>query len=241
MMLIKWIVNRLIKFISRIILRVDDSELSRIPDHGPLLVVVNHVNSLDAPVMISHLYPKPTTILVKKETWDSPFLAFLFNIWDGIPIDRDSADFEAFNKAQKALLEKKILAVAPEGTRTRDGHLIQAKPGVAMLAIKAGVPILPVVYYGHEDFISNLKRLRRTPMNIRVGEPFHIHLNGNTKNKYLMQEVADEIMIEIAKLLPEEYRGFYSDQVQHKQKFILADGLTGQHIPQSFGKQFSQA
>ena len=240
-MILKWFINHLVKFITRIILRVDDSELKNVPKHGPLLVVVNHVNSLDAPVMISHLFPRPTTSLVKKETWDSPFLAFLFNIWDGIPLDRNIADFTAFGLARKALLDKKILAVAPEGTRTRDGHLIQAKPGIALLAIKAGVSILPVVYYGHEKFVNNLKHLRRTPMKIRVGKPFQIYLNGQSRSKTLMQDVADEIMIEIAKLLPEEYRGYYTGQIDHKQKYILADGLPGQHIPQPFGKQLSQA
>ena len=240
-MFIRWMINRLIKFVTRIILIIDDAEVAKIPEHGPLLVVVNHVNTLDAPVMISHLHPRPTTSLVKKETWDSPFLAFLFNIWDGIPIDRDNADFTAFSLAQKALLEKKILAVAPEGTRTRDGLLIRAKPGIAMLAIKAGVPILPIAYFGHEDFADNLKHLRRTPMKIKVGEPFHIQLNGLAKSKTLMQDVADEIMIEIAKLMPEEYRGYYADYVNHQQKYILTDGLAGQHIAKPLGKQFSQA
>jgi 1-acyl-sn-glycerol-3-phosphate acyltransferase len=240
-MITRWLINHLIKFITNIFLRLDDSELTKVPTHGPLLVVVNHVNSLDAPVMISHMDPRPTTSLVKKETWDSPFLGFLFNIWDGIPLDRENADFAAFSLAQKALLEEKILAVAPEGTRTRDGLLIQAKPGIAMLAIKAGVPILPVAYFGHEDFMENLKHLRRTPMKIRVGEPFHVQLNGHARSKTLMQEVADEIMIEIAKLMPEEYRGYYAGLVNHQPKYILADRLAGQHVPQPLGKQFSQA
>lgn len=222
-MILKWFINHLIKFVSRLVLKIEASELKKIPAKGPLLIVVNHVNSLDAPVMLSQLHPKPTTGLVKKETWDNPFLAFLFNIWEGIPIDREIADFTAFKAAQRALLEEKILAVAPEGTRTRDGHLIQAKPGVAMLAVKANVPILPVVYYGHEVFLNNIKHLRRTPMKIRVGELFHIQLNGHPKDKSLMQAVADEMMIEIAKLLPEEYRGFYADQIQRQPQYLLAD------------------
>lgn len=240
-MIIRWLVNHIIRFLTRILLRIEASELSKIPDHGPLLVVANHVNFLDAPVMMSHLHPIQPASLVKKETWNNPFLAFLFNIWDGIPIDRKIADFTAFDLAYKALENDKILAVAPEGTRTKDGQLIQAKPGIAMLAIKAGVPILPIAYYGHEDFLTCLKRLQRAPMTIKVGAPFSINLNGKAKSKSLMQDVADEIMIEIAKLMPEEYRGYYSDLVDKQQNYILADGLTGKHIPQSFGKQFSQA
>ncbi len=154
----------------------------------------------------------------------------------GIPIDREIADFTAFRAAQEALREGKILAVAPEGTRTRDGHLIQAKPGVAMLAMKAGVPILPIVYYGHEDYSANLKKLKRTPMAIKVGEPFRLELNGHNRGKDILQEVADEIMIEIARLLPEEYRGYYTDKVNDAQEFIAyLSGSAGQHVSQAFG------
>jgi len=187
-------------------------------------------------VIIAHMHPRRTTGLVKKETWDNAFFRFLFNIWDGIPIDREIADFSAFRAAQEALKEGKILAVAPEGTRSWDGRLVQAKPGVAMLAIKAGVPILPIAYFGHEHFSENLKRLRRTPMAIRVGAPFTIQLNGRQREKGILQEVADEIMVEIARLLPVEYRGFYADRLDAAQKFIeRLSPSAGQHVSQAFG------
>jgi 1-acyl-sn-glycerol-3-phosphate acyltransferase len=216
----KWLVNHIIKFLTNILLKIDKSELSKVPHEGPLLVVMNHVNFLDAPIIVTHMHPRRTTGLVKKETWDNAFHRFLFNTWDGIPIDRDIADFTAFREAQKALKDGKLLAVAPEGTRTEDGHLIQAKPGVAMLAVKADVPILPIAYYGHESFSGNLKKLKRTPMFIKVGEPFRIHLNGHVREKGVMQEVADEIMIEIAKLLPESYRGVYADRINQPLEFV---------------------
>lgn len=219
-MILKWLINPIVKALSWILLKIEAGELQKIPMTGPLLLVANHINFLDAPVMISYLHPRPTTGLVKKETWNSPFMAFLFNIWGGIPIDREIADFSAIKSAQQALSDQKILAVLPEGTRTEDGHLVRGKPGVAMLALKADVPILPVAYYGHEGFLSNLKHLRRTPMKIIVGEPFRVHLNGHLKSKDLMQEVADEIMIEIAKLLPEEYRGLYADQIQRQPVYL---------------------
>lgn len=218
--MIKWLVNHVIKIITNILLKIDASELKKVPDKGPLLAVANHVNFLDAPVIISHLHPRPTTGLVKKESWDNPLHRFLFNVWGGIPIDREIADFAAFREAKNALKEGMILAVAPEGTRTKDAHLIRGKSGIAMLAIQCDCPILPFAYFGHENFYENLKRLKRTPMHIRVGEPLVINLQGQSKNKETMQAVADAIMIEIAKLLPEEYRGFYSDKIGEKSGYI---------------------
>ncbi len=126
-MIMRWLVNLIVRFLSNIILKIDKSELHKVPAEGPLLVVVNHVNSLDAPVIISHTYPRPTTGLVKKRPGITRFTVPV-QCLGGIPIDREIADFTAFRAAQEALREGKILAVAPEGTRTRDGHLIQAKP-----------------------------------------------------------------------------------------------------------------
>jgi 1-acyl-sn-glycerol-3-phosphate acyltransferase len=203
-------------------LKIDDKELEKVPRQGPLVVVANHVNFLDAPVLITHLHPRPITGLVKKETWDKPLMAFLFNVWGGIPIDRDIADFTAFRKAKEALKDGKILAVAPEGTRTGDGKLIRGKPGVAMLVSQMDVPILPVAYYGHDNFKENLRKLKRTKMKIRVGEPFTIRLNGHPKNKDTMQAVTDAIMVEIAKLLPEAYRGEYEQVEEFEKGFIEA-------------------
>ena len=169
--MLRWFVNSVIKLIAHTILKIDGKAIKKIPMEGPLLAVANHVNFLDAPVVIALLHPRPTTGLVKKEFWDNALHAFLFNVWGGIPIDRDIADFNAFKAAKEALREGKILAVAPEGTRSRNGRMIWGKPGIAILARQCDVPILPLAYYGHEDFYDNIKKLKRTPMHIRVGEP----------------------------------------------------------------------
>ena len=219
--MVKWLVNNIVKFISHLFLKIDASELEKFPDKGPLLSVANHINFLDAPIIITHLYPRPTTGLVKQETWDNPLFAFLFNVWGGIPIDREIADFKAFKEAKKALDAGKILAVAPEGTRSEDGRMLRGKSGVAMLAVEsADIPILPMAYYGHEHFKDNLKRLKRTRMTIRVGEPFKINLQGAPKNKETLQIVTDSIMVEIAQLLPEAYRGEYTEGAYARGKFI---------------------
>lgn len=215
-----WVVNKIIKCITNLILKIDDAELSKVPKEGPIIAAANHVNFLDAPVLITHLYPRKTTGLVKKETWEKPLLAFLFNLWEGIPIDRDIADFAAFKQAKQALKDKKILAVAPEGTRSEDGQLLRGKPGISILATQTEAPIIPIAYFGHENFIQNIKRLKRTPMNIKVGRPFRLNFSGKTKSKELMQDAADAVMLEIKKLLPEKYHGAYSEISVHDEGLI---------------------
>ena len=234
----KWLVNIPIRFILHLILKLDISELKKIPPTGGFLVVVNHVNFLDVPVVITHLQPKRTTGLIKKETWENPLMAFLFNAWEGIPIDRETADFTAFQKAKDALDANRILAIAPEGTRTEDGCLIRGKPGIAMLAIKTNVPIFPIAYFGHEDFKLNFMKFRRTPMKIHVGKPFKINLRGQLKNKEVMQTVTDSIMLEIAALMPEKYHGYYQSLMPERGKFIdYLDRLAGEQVAEPFRKQ----
>ena len=218
--MLKWFVNTVIKAIAHILLKIDARELKKVPMKGPLLAVANHVNFLDAPVVIVMLHPRPTTGFVKKESWDNPLHAFLFNVWGGIPIDRDIADFSAFRKAKEALNEGKILAVAPEGTRSHDGRMIRGKPGIAILARQCDVPILPLAYYGHEHFVENLKHLKRSPMRIRVGEPFKINWDGKSRDKEPLQAVTDAMMLEVADLLPENYRGVYADIKLDRESYI---------------------
>lgn len=214
------LVNAFIKLLAKIFLKLDTSELYKVPQEGPLIAIGNHINFLEPPIMIAHLHPRKTTGLVKKENWDKPLYKFLFNAWGAIPIDREIADFTAFQEAKEALKDRKILAVAPEGTRTHDGQLIQGKPGIAMLALQTDVPLQAVAFFGHEEFWTNVKRLKRTPMNIRVGKLFQINLQGQRKSKAVLQAVADEMMLELAKLMPEKYWGFYANHDKGNQQFI---------------------
>jgi 1-acyl-sn-glycerol-3-phosphate acyltransferase len=214
------LINTPMKAILRTIMDIDDSEVKKIPMEGPLILATNHINSMDAPVGFTHLHPREMSAFVKIETWDNPVLGALFNVWQGIPIHRGEVDFEAFSKAQQLLKEKKILIVAPEGTRSKDGKLNKGFPGIVLLAMRSGVPILPVVFYGNESFNDNIKRLRRTKMVIRVGEQFRVKFDNERPSKELREEVTDEIMYQIAKLLPAEYHGVYSDMNQASVKHL---------------------
>lgn len=220
MTLLSVLINPPIKAILSTFLKVDSSEVASIPMEGPLIIATNHINSLDAPVGFSHLHPRPLTAFVKTETWDNLFFKFLFTAWDAIPIKRGEVDFTAFRLAEEALAQKKIVIVAPEGTRSKHGRLNQGYPGIALLAIRSGAPILPVVFYGNEN-IKGLRLGKRTDMVIKVGKPFKIELNGRSLDRENRLQMTNEIMYEIARILPEENRGIYSDITNTKKEFLV--------------------
>lgn len=213
-------VNFTIKNLTRILCRIYDSPLERIPFRGPLILVVNHINFLDIPVLYTHLQPRPLTGLVKSETWNNPAMALLFNLWGGIPVRRGEADMEAMHLALAALKQGKIVAIAPEGTRSGHGRLQPGQPGLVTLGLHSGAPLLPVVFYGNEAFRSNFTRLRRTDFHFKVGQPFYIRTGELKATRVVRQAITDEIMYQLAELLPPVYRGCYADMSRATQKYL---------------------
>ena len=200
-----------IKRLMRILCRVNDAQLKRVPERGPLIIVANHVNFLEAPVIYTHLQPRRMTALAKAETWNNPALRLLAELWQAIPVQRGEADMSAMRQALAVLKAGHILIVTPEGTRSGHGRLQRGHPGVAFLALRSGSPVLPLAYYGGELFWRNLTGLRRTDFHIVVGEPFHLDTRGDRMTRHMRQQMADEIMYQLAALLPSAYRGMYSD------------------------------
>jgi 1-acyl-sn-glycerol-3-phosphate acyltransferase len=125
------------------------------------------------------------------------------------------------------LEEGLILGLAPEGTRSGDGRLQQGKPGTVLLALRSGAPLLPVVHHGGELFWRNLARLRRTEFHIVVGQPFHLEAEGVKVTRQVRRQMIDEIMFQMAALLPPGNRGVYSD----------LDGATEIYIRHAAGSQ----
>jgi 1-acyl-sn-glycerol-3-phosphate acyltransferase len=214
------VVNFVLRGLFRIGCNIQGAELAKIPARGPLIIVANHINFLEVPMMYSHIYPRPLTGWAKVESWKNPLFAWLFNVYHAIPIRRGEVDLNAINLAVEALQKEMILAVSPEGTRSYTGHLLQGKPGVVLLLAKSKAPVMPMAYYGGELFWKKITRLRRTPFNIRVGNPFTIDTGGAALSRDVRQEVTDQIMYQIAALLPPDYRGVYSDLSQARQTYL---------------------
>jgi 1-acyl-sn-glycerol-3-phosphate acyltransferase len=220
MSLANTVVSTTIKGLTRILCRIDASQLNQVPQQGPLLLVANHINFLDAPVVYTQLQPRPVTGFVKAETWENPVMGLLFNVWGGIPIRRGEPDLAALEMALEALRQGKIVAVAPEGTRSGDGRLQRGYPGIVVLAMRSKAPLLPIAYYGGESFRDNLSRLRRTDFHITVGRLFTLDIHGQKVSRPLRQAITDEIMYQIAALLPEEYRGEYAELDAATEKYL---------------------
>ena len=205
------LVNFTIKRLTHILCRIDADQLSRVPVKGPLILVANHVNFIEVPIIYTQLLPRSVTGFAKAETWDNPAMAYLFDLWGGIPIHRGTADVTAIRRGLAALDAGHILAVAPEGTRSDNGRLQRGHPGVVMLALHSGAPLLPVVYYGAEKFRFNLARLRRTDFHVIVGHLFYLNAEGVKVTQGVRRRMTDEIMWQLAALLPPAYRGDYAD------------------------------
>lgn len=201
----------LVRMLLRLLFRVHDQEVKRLPAQGPMVVAVNHINWFDIPVIYVASLPRPMTGLVKVESWDNPLLRTLFDLIDAIPLRRGEVDRTALKQALAALKSHYLLGIAPEGTRSHDGKLIQGHHGVAMLGLLSKAPILPAAHYGGEAVRRNLRRLRRTDIYLAVGRPFYLDPGEAKVTKELRQQMVDEIMYQIAALLPASYRGYYSD------------------------------
>lgn len=209
----------IIKLLLKILCKVEGDKLESMPCQGPLILVTNHINFLEVPLIYTLLLPRKVCAISKKENQDNWFLRILAKEWGAIPVNREIPGISTFKKAGKALKEKKILCIAPEGTRSGTGVLAKGQQGVAFLALQNRVPILIVAHYGVENFWHNIKRLKRTRVTFVVGEPFTLASEMKiTKNVY--QEMTDQIMARMAFMLPEPYRGAYADMEIISDKYI---------------------
>ncbi len=216
-----WFVSFSIRVYTRITCRIDAPALDKFPADGPVIAIANHTGQIEVPMLFAHLQPRELTGWAKIEAWDNWFLHWVFGVWGAIPVRRGAADMNALKLALKALEEGKIFGLAPEGTRNKTGKLIRAMPGTVIIALHSGAPIIPIAHWGGEVYLKNLKRLKRTDFHIRIGEPFTINVDGLKVTGEIRQEIVDDMMYELAKLLPEEYRGVYSDLSNATGKYIV--------------------
>jgi 1-acyl-sn-glycerol-3-phosphate acyltransferase len=202
---------RLFRMLTGSIFRIHDESLASVPLHGPLILVTNHINILEIPLIYAHLQPRPVHGLVLAERWKNAVIAWGLDACGAIPLERGSGNLASIHRSLEVLKAGEMLLIMPEGTRSGDGRLQEAQPGVALLALKSKAPMLPVVFHGGEGYKQNIKKLRRTDFFINVGKPFYLDACGEVVNGVVRKRMADEIMYQLAAILPSPYRGCYTD------------------------------
>jgi 1-acyl-sn-glycerol-3-phosphate acyltransferase len=217
---LRWFVLNVVAGITTVLCRIEKDELEKIPADGPMILAMNHIGSIEVPLLRAQVRPRRVISLAKIETWDSKLMGWLFDLWESIPIRRGEVDLGALQGCLDCLSAGDFLGVAPEGTRSYDGKLLSGRPGIVLIGLHSGAPIVPVVHWGVEDFPKNIKHLKRTDFHIRVGKPFILVTNGERINSKLRQEMADEIMYQMAILMPENYRGKYAHSAPPPMKYL---------------------
>ena len=220
--MVREILRRVLLFLFRVLTRLDLVGEENIPEQGGCLLASNHLSRLDAPLIFSVLQRKDSTALIANKYKKYPFFRWIIEGAQGIWLDRENPDYGALRATVKYLRSGRMIGIAPEGTRSSTGGLMQPKPGVAFLAAKANVPIVPVAITGTERTMQDLIRFRRSPIRVEFGEPFMLSVNREKDRDASLSQAADEIMCQIARLLPDKYRGVYSD---HSRLQELLNGI----------------
>ncbi len=178
--------------------------LENVPSNGPCILAVNHASHLDPPLIGSPIR-RPLTFFARKTLWLGGPVSWWLDSVGTIPVDRDGAsDIKAMKRTLQTLKAGGLLSLFPEGTRSPDGRLQSAKPGIGLIAAKSQAAVVPCrIFNSHlvlpkNSIFPNLD----VRIHIRYGKPLspEAYDPGKQAGKERFQIAADRIMAAIAKL-----------------------------------------
>lgn len=177
-----------------------------VPKQGPFIIASNHLHWTDVPLVPAYLNSQ--VIYIAKEELFSGKPGWLVRFLGAIPVRRGEADRQLLRASDDLLKRGKILVIFPEGHRSDNHQLIPAHAGLGMIALRAGVPVVPVAICGSEHAFKKF----RPRITITYGEPMILRPKGNKITKEDISEATETVMRRIASMLPLAYRGVYSDE-----------------------------
>jgi 1-acyl-sn-glycerol-3-phosphate acyltransferase len=213
------IVRWLIRLLLNIIADVKVTGRENVPEKGGMVVAANHIGIIDI-VMFHYVFDRFDMFIPLAEKWEKQgWIRWLGKQLNFLFVDRFNPDLKAIRKMIGLMEDGNALVIAPEGTRSRTGALIEGKPGVAFLAARSGFPIVPVAITGTEDkvILGNLKRLRKSHVTLTGGKPFTLSPLPKEHRDETLRQYTDEVMCRIAAILPERYRGVYANHPRTKE------------------------
>jgi 1-acyl-sn-glycerol-3-phosphate acyltransferase len=180
-----------------------------IPAQGGVLLIFNHLSNADPLLLLTLMERADATGLVAANYRDKPLHRLVLESGGGMWLRRGEGDRAALEQAIELLRAGWLVGIAPEGGRSRNGAMREAKRGAAFLAHQANVPILPVGVAGTESLPACYRRLRRPRVQVAVGSPFRLPELQPGNHKQQLEAHTEQMMRAIAELLPAQYHGVY--------------------------------
>ena len=179
----------------------------RLPLTGAYILAGNHVSFLDPP-FFGLCCEREAFFMARDTLFRNPVAGAILRSWNCVPINRDRGDIGALRTMLRLLGEGKAVLMFPEGTRSRDGSLQDARAGIGMMVAKANVPVLPMRIFGTDRALPRGVSLPR-PAQVKVvfGEPVEFKVPEELKGEELKAfylEIGREIMRRIASLKPQD-------------------------------------
>jgi 1-acyl-sn-glycerol-3-phosphate acyltransferase len=174
-----------------------------VPASGAVIVVSNHLNNADPPILGAAIAKRRVRFMAKIELFKMPFGAII-KLWDAFPVRRFDADLGALLTAERILKKGGVIGMFPEGTRSRTGFIGEPHPGTAVIALRSGATVLPCAITGTEGLRNPLILLRRPRFTIRIGEPIRLEpVKRPTEEQ--VSELTTRIFDAIKAQLPPQY------------------------------------
>ena len=180
-----------------------------VPAEGALIIVSNHLGNIDPPMLVSSV-PRRVYFLAKSGIFRGAFAKWFLARYGAFPVNREGTDVPAYRWVLEQLKNDRAVVLFPEGTRSQNG-MREAKQGVAQIALRAGISILPVGITGTERMGSWARVFFPTgAIRVSIGKAFRLpEIEGKPAREDL-DSMTNLIMGKIAELLPEHYQGAYA-------------------------------
>ena len=170
----------------------------RLPRQGPAILICNHTSGLD-PLLIQSVCPRLIVWMMAREYYDMKALTWVFRTIEAIPVDRGGRDMAATRAALRALEHGRLLGVFPEGRIESTRELLPFQTGVALMAIKTGVPVYPAYLDGTQRKKSMLRAfLARNRATITFGP--EVQFDRSSTSKEALQAATDRFAEAVADL-----------------------------------------
>ena len=222
--IVKWLYKHLV----HVVIENED----QIPKEGPCIITLNHLSRLDFPALVMLERCDDVYCVAADSYKNYPVFGKFITDADMIWIDRTKADFTAMKRMLSVLKEGKMLALAPEGTRSKTKSLLEGKEGVTLVASKTRVPLVSMSIIGSEKWIDAFKHFHRPRIVLRFGPAFQLPPIDPDNREESLRSATDEVMCRIAAMLPEEYRGFYKDYPRVKELQVEWKATGGLILPE---------